>query len=733
MNLKPIKTIKTSCPFPLLKYDAKISYNKVQKASGIAYIILELIQKSPDGSEKITDVLKRFGIPYDLYYIFAEEIHSLIEKGILMTDINPSYVKSAKHFEEMKLNYFKLTPDGRKMFAEGFIPSSEKGKKNVAVTYSPVTRRFALETAKNSPKIETSFLGGDFISRVHYDVSGMEEYLNSVKNHASVGIKNEEMIISVDPGEAAVHLAPKKENLEINIYDDGVEFALATTDETVFFNEYFSADLMSKGMLVKDKYKFDFTVPSVIWDASEISGIYIPDDIKFCINQKCRVFLSRGNTPMVCNKSDLSFTGDEALLNMLDEKAEFALLDNNGCKYYVPCNVAFNCKNFDGVFTIQLLLEKNARQEGFISVVRELASDGYEAEFSDSGAKVISYVAEALNDYEYLNGYSNKKLSECKSDEERISLLIKLNSAFLKHNEWIPCFSSLSKELFTRYTESTDLENVAFKNTILTPLRKAMNMPKSEYISALANPLSKKESAELVYQALEGADFSESEILAIVNVIERYSAYVLSRSPIDKTNEIARKFALLNSNLWKLCDMLGVEDPNDYTLRDDYNADDFLDAFATYRTANESIKKYEAYAKANYAQLKRIEAIITPVQELIAIERTASEHPENITRKFIDEQISRAKYSVAISNLLIKAQYDLRILIGDDAKKEADKIIEQAYVHGIINEKAKDLLHRLRICRNGLQHPESKKSEPYNKQIVEEWRDTVFSLKGEQN
>ena len=53
MELKPIKKIKTSCPFPMLEYKVDVLYNEVRKASGIAYIILELIQKSAMGSEKI--------------------------------------------------------------------------------------------------------------------------------------------------------------------------------------------------------------------------------------------------------------------------------------------------------------------------------------------------------------------------------------------------------------------------------------------------------------------------------------------------------------------------------------------------------------------------------------------------------------------------------------------------------------------------------------------------------
>ena len=115
---------------------------------------------------------------------------------------------------------------------------------------------------------------------------------------------------------------------------------------------------------------------------------------------------------------------------------------------------------------------------------------------------------------------------------------------------------------------------------------------------------------------------------------------------------------------------------------------------------------------------------------MLSIERTASEHPEKITRKFIDEQISRGRYSVAISNLLIKAQYDLRTLLSADLSVQANELIDDAERNGIIRRDEANRLHKLRMCRNGLQHPE-KRQIPFDKATLEEWRDTVFSLKGE--
>lgn len=726
MEIKPIKKIKTSCPFPMLEYKVDVLYNEVRKASGIAYIILELIQKSAMGSEKIAEVLKRFGIPSDMLYIFAKELSSLVANGIVESKYNASYIDRMQYFEEMTLDIFSLTEKGVKMFKEGAIPTGQEKAKTTPVFYSPVTRKFELVCTQSYAPLETSFLGEDFLDKVKYDVSGMEEYLKFVQTE--VGLKAEEMIIKITYQEPKRLAAKAEENLTITIDADGMDFSFATSDEKAFFERYYSSELMTSGMLAKEKYKFAKPVATVDWEGIAASNLHIPADAPKQVSSPCIIFLNRGNHGYSRNDNVLTFDGCESLLDILDENAEFALLDLRECKYYSPVNIRFPNKNFGDVFEMQLLIEEVADNQTFTKLLQEILSITYDADYTVECGKIVAYVATVMKEAEYLNGYALKKLWEVNSDEEKIDLLLNINSIFQSVDGWNTIFTTLAEELFARYVETVELDNVIFKSTVLTPLRKAMDMPESEYISALAEPLKKKESAELVYQALDSASFAESEILAVVNVIDLYATRVLERAPIDGATELAGKFALFSGNLWKLCDMLGVENPSDYTLKDDYNIDEFFNTFATYSKAQKDIEKYKAYAKDSYEQFKRFDSIFNPVQEVLSIERTASEHPEKITRKFIDEQISRGRYSVAISNLLIKAQYDLRVLLATDKSFQANEIIDEAEQQGVIDREKADSLHNLRMCRNGLQHPESRQI-PYKKATLEEWKEIVFSIR----
>ena len=69
MEERSLLKFKTTVPFPLLIYKVNVKYNEVRKASGVAYILLDLIDKTAGSEEKIGDVLLKFvkSLPFDAY------------------------------------------------------------------------------------------------------------------------------------------------------------------------------------------------------------------------------------------------------------------------------------------------------------------------------------------------------------------------------------------------------------------------------------------------------------------------------------------------------------------------------------------------------------------------------------------------------------------------------------------------------------------------------------------
>ena len=735
MDEKILKQLKTTCPFPLLIYKTSVKYNEVRKASGIAYIILDLIQKESESNDKISDVLLKFGIPANLHYIFGQEIANLMSTDILSSHFDPSYFAKPTYFKQITIGDIELTPKGKKMFQDGAIPTGAEKVKVKDIYYSPVTRKFDVESKVPYMTLGSSFLGDDFMDHINVDISGMEDYINA--NRTKIGLKAEERVVSFECEEPQKMHTRKEEGMTIIIRPSGVEFKFDTTDENAFFNKYYTSRLMTDGLLAKNKYKFvnekkDIVeVPTVsINELTNIINVYIPDDAQKQASRPCKFFFSKNRLGVkgVDTSMKLGVDDSTTLLNGLNSNAEFALLDKSSLKYYSPLNVVMPCEQLGDTFEMQLLVERTADEEVLKSVLLKLYDIYHDETFSAEIGKAILFIVELLKDSSYFEKYSTNQLSKYYSVDEQIDLLLKMNSSFQTNADWNEYFKVLGSNLVTNSINEIRLDNMIYKNTILTPLKNELKIGAQDYVKMFAEPVL-GEDQNLVYQALETAGFETNQILGVVNVVETYMDKILNDESISADTSLADKFRTVSSNLWNLNDMLGIESYSEYTLKENFNVDEFFNAYSTLKTAIKSIKKYSKFARDKYNNMNKYLEIYEPIHELLAIEREASLHPDKITKKYIDDYISKGRFKNAICELSVKLQYDLRELLKADYKTEAFELFNMAEQEKLIDNKKCSLLHKLRKIRNGLQHPEKEQIQ-YTKADIEEWRDIVFEIGG---
>lgn len=731
MEEKIIKQIKTQCPFPLLIYKTHIKYNEVRKASGIAYILLELISKQRSDTS-FREALLKFGIPTELHSLFGKELAGLIGTEIVKSPYRQTHFEDPKYFGEIKVNEVELTVKGQKLFREGAIPTGLEKEKAKDIYFSPVTRKFDVQYNMPISPLASCFLGEEFLDRVEIDISGLEDYLNA--NTTKVGLKAEERMTSFETEEPQKMNVRTEDNITLNIYPSYIEFTFAFSAEKVFFDKYYSSAIIRQGMIMKDKFKFPMgeSVPSVnIKDLHNLVALYLPNELVKQSKRQCVIFLNRGSAEIdredvICADKQLS----RELLDRIDKNAEFALLDKSGCKYYCALDVSMPCKNFGDTFALPLLTESGVDSEIFQELIERLYSEYSDKSFDDEVGKVVTYAVDSLGQPEYFGELINKKLQASTNVDERIGILLKLNSEFKRHSAWKDYFVEAASKLYRESVSDVKIENIIYKNTVLTPLKETLQISNIEYLREFSENVCKTEPREIVYEALDSAGFNDTEILSVANVIEPFMAAVLERETIVSETILASKYKTVSVNLWRLNDMLGIESSAEYTLRDNYNVDKFFNAYGTLQNVIKSIEKYKQFAPKQYDLLSRYLAIFEPIHEILSIERTASSNPEKITKKYIYEHIARGKYKDAICDLLVKLQYDLRKLLQADRETQANELIDKAVANKLISKPQADALHKLRMCRNGFQHPE-RKQIPFDKPTIENWRDIVFMIGGQ--
>ena len=734
MEEKVIKQIKTSCPFPLLLYKTSVKYNEVRKASGIASILLDLIQKTATSTEKMGEVLLKFGIPKELHYIFGKEIANLIGTEILQSVYPATHFLNPNYFSEIMVKDISLTAKGRKMFTEGAIPTGAEKTKTKDIYFSPVTRKFDVESKVAYMPLAACYLGEEFLDKVDIDISGLEDYINA--NTTKIGLKAEERMVSYETEEPKKLHVRKEDGMTIVIRPSGVEFSFGTSDETAFFYKYYSSALMTEGLLMKNNYKFVnalkeiVSVPTVsITELDKAVNVHLPSDVQKQATRPCKVFLNKGRLGV--ERSDNVIKIDDKtsgnFLDWIDENAEFALVDNSAIHYYNALNVSMPCAKFGDTFEMQLLVESVASAEQYSKLVKSIFEVVKNRPFDSESGRTVLFVVDGLKDADLFGEYVESKLSALKTVDDKIELLMKMNAIFNKNAEWKSYFETFAKDLFEASVEEIRLDNMIYKTTVLSPIKEALGMTEIDYITNFTKHIANDEDSDLVYQALETAGFETNVILGVVNVIEKYMQSVIIGQNILSETSLASKFQNVKINLWKLNDMLGIESVSEYTLKDDYNVDEFFNAYSTLQTSYKGIEKYKQYAAKEYAQVKQFMDIYEPIHDILSIERTASSHPDRITKKYINDYLAHGKYKEAICDLVVKLQYDLRELLSMGDEASAHDLIEEARSQKMIDGKQASNLHKLRMCRNGFQHPE-RTQIPFDKATIESWCEDVFSL-----
>lgn len=740
MEERSLLKFKTTVPFPLLIYKVNVKYNEVRKASGVAYILLDLIEKTAGSEEKIGDVLLKFGIPRDLHYIFGQEIANLIGTEILSSRYERSYFLKQKYFAEMLIRDVALTEKGRKLFKEGAIPTGAERVKTKDIFYSPVTRKFDVSYSLLYTTLASSALFEDidsFLAKT-IDISGLTDYVEA--NPVKMGLKAEERVTKVENPEDGQKMQVRKEDgIQVTVTANGVEFSFDTSDETAYFNKWYSSALMTKCLLAKEKYKFvnelkdTVKVPTVsLSELTNIVGAYIPNDVSKQAKRPCKIFIDSGKLATGRTDNVLTVSRDlsERLLAKIDKNADFALLDSSALHYYSALNVTMPCKQLNDTFEMQLLTERILGEDAYKELVNDIFEFYIQKDFDGDVAKVVLFTVDALDDVSYFDKAIAVLFEKAKAVDGRIGVILKLNEAFLKNNAWKEHFARLATELLHESVGEIKIDNVVYKSTVLEPLQKALGINDFDYVAQFASELVKTEEKDIIFEALLSAGFNVDAVLSVANVVEDFAQKAANNEEIYSDSDLGIRFHNLGSNLWKLNAMLGIESFSEYTLKDDYNEDEFFNAYATLKSAYKSIEKYERYAPKQYEIIKRYMAIYEPVHDLLSIERSSSSHPEKITKKYIDEYISRGKYKEAICDLFVKLQYDLRKQLGADATVSAHDLIAMAKDEGIVDGKQESALHKLRMCRNGFQHPERSQIK-FDRETVENWRDTVFAIKGE--
>ncbi len=172
---------------PILRYDVEISYSEVEKPSGIAFILLMMVQSAGKNDFSWQDLMDQFGLPTAMFGVFRDELESMKQKG--MVDYSHAITLRTP------VNTVIMTETGKKAFDQGIITSQNKSKLDTALYFpGEGSRKFQIFT----PKKSNFMLEGadDRYKQIPFNTRMINQFIEQEKN--LFHIRSSETIFSVN-------------------------------------------------------------------------------------------------------------------------------------------------------------------------------------------------------------------------------------------------------------------------------------------------------------------------------------------------------------------------------------------------------------------------------------------------------------------------------------------------------------------------------------------------------
>jgi len=706
---------ETSFPFPVVNVSTLIHHTEVSKPTGISYIILVLINESVNKREKLSNLLIQFGVPDDLHGIFADEIYKLInELGII--ECKP-YEYNRTHFSEYLVGNFVFTEKGKKVFREELIPASKSIESKQELYFDPVHNVLMdkIPSDWKVGKIDSSILPNKLAEKFAYsDLFNLEEYLNSVKGKGIV-VKQDEIItdVSILSNEYLYTTFPII--LSIDNEKHTIQFDLNDSQIQAFFEKHYDNQLISDGLLVKRKFKFNANQP-LMMDSNIINNVQLmlPEQYDEILSKTTSLIITKSN---YSPKQTTHILKSNDILSKINPNIETIHIHNQDkISAYIPTQVSLLNKSTKGAIPINLLVEYLLDRETTQLLIKGLVEE-FET-YSIDNARESLYIFKVLNDRESVKFLFDKYLTN--DIETNISILKEIKDtmdiSFIK--EW---FNQQTKNVYNQYFDKLPLKTIEHQFALGGWLVKHQNIQNITIISKIieSNP---NETPMKLFILLESLNYSLNDILSQVDVLEEFIQFIVNNDKINTMGNFSNLIKTIQFGLNQLKELSDIKDPHQFIIKEDIDRTKYQDVYNGFSAQYAELLKYEKFNAKAFEEIKQYEKHFKYLNNLFAEEKNAASNPKSIDQKFIISKINKKDYFSAVVYLFAKLEWILKnqYKLNGTTEIMINELQDMETLKDIVPD-----LHQFRRTRNSLIHP-SNTEVKLDPDDLNRWTDIVF-------
>jgi len=710
--------IETNFAFPLLRLRNEVVFTQVKKPSGISYFLLVLINESTGRKQKISDLLKQFGVPSDLYDIFANEMFELINLGII--ECLAPYDKTS--FQQYQLQHFTFTEKGKKVFLEESIPLEGNKTIKLDVFYNPALKDMFVTSDQAYGNAEKTVLDAEFFNKISLPSNeNIEEYLNKKKSNG-IPIKKEEIILEskLFTHEKLFVTNPITIKLSEN---DSVLFEFEDKRLHSFFHENYTDLMVTNGLALKNKFQFPMggSFKTILSDLYPYDKIYVPEEMKHMLAQKALIDIRRDG--YLTTNSKLSFLLP-GMVNEVNSAGTFIkIYDLTRASLFIPAFVSTRNEVL-GLIDINLLVEKKLDNENIKELVEKLIAKYHSFNPSDEdefGFKKFVQLCKNTNKLDVINESIDKWLIGLEV-EEKIELLSKIKEKSNNEPVVYNYIKNLGLQLLPAFLNNPNASNLEYRlylSSWIIKSNKLSNIKVLEYI--FNHDTFSDEELVAIFDILSNNNYSPKDILPFSHRM----IPILFNTELSNS-KFASEIMTLRNTLDSLINLSGIKNPTDYETKEVLDRVKFMNYFSTFKTTLKSLNFVGSIDRTVLSRYEQYLSVFDNLNDLYLSEKNAQNNPVSINEALVESKINSGDNLSVVIYLYVKLNhiFKTKFKLENDFSEMINEIKRREY----IGENIAKILHDFRIYRNDMEHVNKEKRKDLSLKDLGLIKDIIFGL-----
>jgi hypothetical protein len=714
--------LETSIQFPFFKLNEEVSYSEVKKPSGIAYMLLVLINESNNKRAKLAYLLSNFGVSQTLYYIYLNTLNDLIREDIL--HYIGYYVVDNKNFENLTIGDFVFTDKGRKVFAEESIPTGVTKSAKIPVYYNIALKQltFSMSSDLEAKPLMDCAITEDYINKFTCE-KDIEDFINFNKGvkipiyengklAKNELIKKEEIVTKVENLSKENWVG--KYDCSFNINGDSLVFDFEDKTIQKFFDSNYTSEMVNKAISLKNKFKFKSSYSENLslsdFQDYDISNVIIPKNIDDELKQKGKLLITKGNY-----KNNNYLVESQEGLENYNKTVEFIIVDQSDNKTaYVPGVYNFNSEL--GIISIPLVLKLKVSNEDIQKVLKSYV---YTLNtYSEDNFKELVKITGISKDYDL--AYSIIENYVSKDAESNIVILNEMKTTAMQNSNILTKYKELLSLNYNNYLKDITEDNLETTLKITNSIPKFLNIASKEVLDTIFEVLGNVKNKIKVFETLVDKGFDKASVILYVNPVEDVlnTRNVNEKSLIDLIN--------YDNCVKSLKVISNIKDYKNYVFdEENVNRSEFKNTYNTAKNLQNSINYLRTKNGDLFNEYDSFMKLFGTINDDFNMLDSALKNPNNIKKELVEKKINSGDYQFVFVNLsaklesILKNKYKLEGKLSD--------MLSEARKSGIIDRNIINDLHEFRENRNAYIHPEDRTSN-FKVDDLRRWNEEIFEL-----